>query len=184
MTDARTICDALSGRWHGGYGLAFCPCHENTRTPALSLKDGDDDRLLVHCFAGCDGADVLAALRTRGRLVGHSDWRPDPREIERRKAEEESERRRKIQRAYNTEHGITPQTVRKRISDALSGILAREFGNGEAVAESLDPRQVEARIGELRRLMLKAASELDFETAVKHRDEMRRLEAKHLELST
>ena len=93
--NARAICKALGGR----SGLAFCPAHPNNRTPALSLKDGHDGKLLVHCFAGCNGTDVLAALRARGLLAGHSDWRPDPREIERRKAEEDAERRRKIDQA-------------------------------------------------------------------------------------
>ena len=89
---AYSITTALGGRWHGNYGLAFCPCHENTRTPALSVQDGDDGKLLAHCFAGCDGVDVLAALRARGLLAGRSDWKPDPREIERRKTEAMAER--------------------------------------------------------------------------------------------
>ncbi len=96
MTGAREICTALGGRWHGGSGLAYCPAHPNTKTPALSLKDGSDGKLLVHCFAGCDGADVLAALRARGLLAGRSDWKPDPREIERRKAEQKAAARRRI----------------------------------------------------------------------------------------
>ena len=99
MTDARTITDALGGRWHGGYGLTYCPAHENTKTPALSLTDGDDGRLLVYCHTGCDGADVLAALRARGLLEGRSNWKPDPREIERRKSEEDADRRRRIELA-------------------------------------------------------------------------------------
>ena len=94
---ARAITEALpGGRWHGSYGLAFCPAHKNTKTPALSLSDGSDGKLLVFCHAGCDGTDVLAALRSRGLLAGHSDWRPDPREIERRKAEEDADRQRRI----------------------------------------------------------------------------------------
>ena len=97
--NAREICDALGGRWHGSYGLAFCPAHENTNTPALSVTDGSDDRLLVYCHAGCDGTDVLAALRARGLLAGHSDWKPDPREIERRKADEDADLRRRIDQA-------------------------------------------------------------------------------------
>ena len=97
--NAYSITAALGGRWHGNYGLAFCPAHENTRTPALSLKDGDDDKLLVCCHAGCAGVDVLAALRARGLLAGRSDWKPDPREIERRKTEEDAERRRRIDQA-------------------------------------------------------------------------------------
>ena len=97
MTDARTLTVALGGHWRGGYGLAFCPGHENTRTPALSIKNGHDGKLLVHCFTGCAGVDVLAALRARGLLAGHSDWQPDPREIKRRKADDEAERRRRIE---------------------------------------------------------------------------------------
>ena len=40
LTDAYSITTALGGRWHGGYGMALCPAHENIRTPALSVKDG------------------------------------------------------------------------------------------------------------------------------------------------
>ncbi len=88
---ARTVCAALGGRWYGGGGVCFCPAHQNTRTPALSLSDGSDGKLLVYCHAGCAGGDVLAALRARGLLAGHSEWRPDHRGIERRNAEEETE---------------------------------------------------------------------------------------------
>ncbi len=65
MTDARTICDALGGRWHGSYGMACCPCHED-REPSLSITDGQDGRLLVHCFAGCDPVEILRALNGQG----------------------------------------------------------------------------------------------------------------------
>lgn len=99
MSEVRGICKALGGHWHGHYGLAYCPAHPNTRTPALSLSDGSGGKLLVKCHAGCDGADVLAALRARGLLAGHSDWQPDPREIKRRKADDEAERRRRIELA-------------------------------------------------------------------------------------
>ena len=99
MTDARTICDALAGRWYGGYGLAYCPAHKNTFTPALSVKDGDDGRLLIHCFAGCAGVDVLGALRARGLLAGRSDWQPDPHEIVRRELKRQVMRRRRIEQA-------------------------------------------------------------------------------------
>ena len=93
--NARAICKALGGR----SGLAFCPAHPNNRTPALSLKDGHGGKLLVFCHAGCTGTDVLAALRAKGLLTGHSNWKPDPREIERRKTEEDAERRRRIDQA-------------------------------------------------------------------------------------
>ncbi len=99
VTDAQTVCTALGGRWYGTYGLTFCPVHENTRTPALSIKDGNDGKLLVHCFAGCDWVDVLAALRAKGHLEGHSDWKSDPLKVEQRKAEQDAKQQRRIDQA-------------------------------------------------------------------------------------
>jgi hypothetical protein len=66
MSDARTITMALGGKWHGSYGLAFCPAHNNTVTPALSVGTGREGQLLLNCKAGCHFADVAAALRDRG----------------------------------------------------------------------------------------------------------------------
>lgn len=43
-----------------GY-LACCPAHED-RAPSLSIGEGDDGRILLHCWAGCTTADILAAL--------------------------------------------------------------------------------------------------------------------------
>ena len=65
MTGARTITDALGGRWSGSGGMARCPCHED-RTPSLSISDGQDGVLLVNCFAGCDPVDILRALSDQG----------------------------------------------------------------------------------------------------------------------
>lgn len=65
MMGAREIVNALGGRWHGAYGMARCPVHED-RNPSLSVCDGDDGRLLVHCHAGCDGAEILQVLNGRG----------------------------------------------------------------------------------------------------------------------
>lgn len=68
---AEAATHALGGKWSGRRGLAFCPAHENTRTPALSLADGEDGKLLVKCFAGCDVIDVLRELNRRG--LGEAD---------------------------------------------------------------------------------------------------------------
>ena len=62
MANAQTITLALKGRWFGRYGLGYCPAHNNTKTPALSLADGDDGQLLAHCHAGCDFRDIISAL--------------------------------------------------------------------------------------------------------------------------
>ena len=99
MADACALTEALCGHWHGRYGLAYCPAHQNTKTPALSLTDSSDGKLLVHCFAGCTGRDVLSALRARGLLAGRSEWKPDPQEMERRAALEEADHRRRIDQA-------------------------------------------------------------------------------------
>ena len=63
---ARAIVEALpGGRWHGSSGTACCPCHED-REPSLSITDGQDGKLLVNCFAGCDPVDILRALNGQG----------------------------------------------------------------------------------------------------------------------
>ena len=41
--------------------IACCPAHADKK-PSLSVREGDDGRVLVHCFAGCPAADVVAAL--------------------------------------------------------------------------------------------------------------------------
>jgi hypothetical protein len=50
---------------HGGY-LAACPAHED-HSPSLSVREGDDGRVLLKCWAGCQTADVLLAM--------HLTWR-------------------------------------------------------------------------------------------------------------
>ena len=67
---AEQIAKALGGAKKTGKGwLARCCCHEDS-DPSLSLADGDDGTLLVHCFVGCASVDVLRELRRRGLLDG------------------------------------------------------------------------------------------------------------------
>ncbi len=129
MTDASNLTAVLDGHWHGSNGLAFCPAHHNTRTPALSLKDGRDGKLLVQCFAGCSWQDVFAALRARGLLVGHRDRRPNPREMERRKAEERAEHRRRIKEA---------QRFWDR-ADPIAGTLGQRYLEARGISCPLPP---------------------------------------------
>lgn len=70
MTESERITRALQGHWYGHYGLAFCPSHNNTQTPALSLTDGHDGRLLAYCHAGCDFSTIMKALRSGGLIGG------------------------------------------------------------------------------------------------------------------
>ncbi len=44
-----------------GKYIARCPAHED-RSPSLAIKEGDDGRVLLHCFAGCETQDVLSAI--------------------------------------------------------------------------------------------------------------------------
>ena len=100
MSDARTLTQALRGRWHGSYGLAYCPAHHNTKTPALSLSDGRDGQLLAHCHSTCDFADIIAALKSKGLIEGQSDYvPPDPAEAQRRRKHEQAMQERRWQQA-------------------------------------------------------------------------------------
>jgi putative DNA primase/helicase len=62
---AEAIVKALGGRKAGGSWTARCPAHDD-RSPSLSIRDADDNKVLVHCHAGCDQERVIAALRGRG----------------------------------------------------------------------------------------------------------------------
>ena len=52
--------DGVKETGHGKY-LSRCPAHDD-RSPSLAIKDGDDGRVLIHCFAGCETEDVLSAI--------------------------------------------------------------------------------------------------------------------------
>ena len=80
--NAQELTRALGGRWHGSYGTACCPAHED-RTPSLSVRGGAGDKLLTHCHAGCSPEAVWAALQDRG-LVEQADGRPKERRPRRR----------------------------------------------------------------------------------------------------
>ena len=60
---AQEIVKALEGRWHGSYGMARCPGHDD-HDPSLSVSEAQDGTLLVKCHAGCDQGAVWAALQS------------------------------------------------------------------------------------------------------------------------
>jgi hypothetical protein len=68
MSDVQSITLALGGKWRGYYGLTFCPAHDKTNTPALTLREAADGRLLAKCHSGCDFASIIAALKRLGLL--------------------------------------------------------------------------------------------------------------------
>ena len=81
MTDAYTLTVALRGKWSGGRGIACCPAHDD-RSPSLSLADGADGRLLLHCHSGCSFAEVQAALRECGLIAGTGTFRSVARAVD------------------------------------------------------------------------------------------------------
>src|SRR5450631_2892355 len=92
----------------------------------------------------------------------------------------ETDRRREIQRAYNVEHGITPETIVKGISDIAEFLqsdskVPRSRRRRQRAAGSMAPAEIEKAIVELEEEMLAAAEELRFEYAAKLRDEIRDL---------
>ena len=98
---------------------------------------------------------------------------------------EETERRREIQKAYNEEHGITPQTIKKAVRDliSISKEVAQKDLQFEKDPESMSAKELEKLIGEVQKKMKKAAAELDFETAAMLRDQMIGLKKQLQEIS-
>ena len=69
--NAAELTKALGGHWHGAYGTARCPAHDD-HSPSLAIKFCDDGRILLHCFAGCETEDVLSAIG-----LSFSDVKPE-----------------------------------------------------------------------------------------------------------
>jgi len=93
----------------------------------------------------------------------------------------ETERRRAIQMKYNEEHGIVPQTIKKKVRDLISISKKVEEDSSKIIkdAESMSETELKTVIKELTKKMNQAAVELNFETAAKLRDEIIELK-KHL----
>ncbi len=96
----------------------------------------------------------------------------------------ETERRRNLQLAYNTEHDITPETIRKNIKDILSSLAEQDYVTVEPEAgsrqEDVPIDAIPRLINKLSKEMFAAARDLEFERAAELRDRIRDLESKHL----
>ena len=95
----------------------------------------------------------------------------------------ETNRRRERQEAYNLEHGITPESVKRDIKDILNSPYERgdrvlvPMGMSEADDRPFSGDNFKAALKELEAKMREAAANLEFEEAARLRDELRRLEA-------
>lgn len=111
-----------------------------------------------------------AARNAEGRVVMYADTVTDSMQ----RAISETNRRRAIQSAYNKEHGITPQTVKKAVRDLISiSKKAEEITNGiEKDMESMSKKELLVLEKKLQKQMNTAAAELNFELAAKLRDQL------------
>ena len=123
-----------------------------------------------------------ASRNLAGRAILYADTVTDSM----KKAIEETSRRRQIQRKYNEEHGITPQSIQKNIDEVLTSVYERDYVDYTGLAEEKDiylsPEKRQKRMAELETLMKEAARNLEFEKAAKYRDELQRLKKRELEL--
>ena len=114
-----------------------------------------------------------AARNSEGHVIMYADKITDSMRV----AIDETERRRKLQQAYNEEHGITPKTIQKSVRDliAISKKVAAEEMEFDKDPESMSRRELEKLIGDSQKKIKKAAAELNFEAAAEYRDKMVKL---------
>jgi excinuclease ABC subunit B len=121
-----------------------------------------------------------AARHVNGRVIMYGDRVTDAM----RMALSETERRRRIQGAYNVEHGITPASIIKQIDDVLGSVYERDYVTVRTGEDAPEPfrtqAQLDARIAQVNRDMRAAAGNLEFEKAASLRDELKRLRTRVL----
>lgn len=117
-----------------------------------------------------------AARNEHGEVIMYADKITDSMQY----AIDETERRRKIQQAYNEEHGITPKTIRKKIHDVISATVETDEENEKeqkVVPKKLTKKEREKTIENIEKEMKQAAKDLDFERATGLRDMLFELKA-------
>jgi excinuclease ABC subunit B len=117
-----------------------------------------------------------AARHLNGTAILYADKMTDSM----KRAIGETDRRRAKQVTFNQAHGITPQSVHKRIKDIIDGVYDRDearlelkAAQNEARYESMGEKEMTREIKQVERAMLDAAKNLEFEKAAKLRDELR-----------
>ncbi|MBI2082314.1 MAG: excinuclease ABC subunit UvrB [Deltaproteobacteria bacterium] len=123
-----------------------------------------------------------AARNLKGEAILYADRMTDSMQ----KAIEETLRRRKLQTDYNKKHGITPQSVKKNISDALHSIYEKDYFTVPAETtkggERIPIEKIPEIIEDLKKQMKKFATNMEFEKAAEIRDRIKLLREKELTL--
>ena len=122
-----------------------------------------------------------AARNVEGRAVLYADRMTDSLQY----ALDETARRREKQKKYNAEHGITPTSVKKKVSDVLSTVFDRgdqAEGKKTSAAPQMMGGTMKAHLAHLEKKMREAAANLEFEDAARLRDEIKKLQEADLML--
>jgi excinuclease ABC subunit B len=119
-----------------------------------------------------------AARHLSGRAILYADVMTDSI----RRALDETERRRTVQRAHNEEHGITPTSINRSLDMSLVHILKAEYADltsqDDALPEFATQQELDTYIGKLESDMREAAKKFEFEKAAKLRDTIKDLRTK------
>ena len=125
-----------------------------------------------------------AARNAEGHVIMYADTVTESME----RAISETNRRRAIQKAYNEEHGITPETIKKAVRDLISISKTEEGTKKKGGArldkdpESMNAKELTKAIKQIMKKMNQAAAELDFEQAAVLRDQMLELKKMLMEM--
>jgi excinuclease ABC subunit B len=122
-----------------------------------------------------------AARNLNGRVIMFADTITQSM----RRAIDETERRRAVQKAYNEKNGITPEGIRKSIVDVLSSIYEKDYYEvpaDELDAKGLKPKQLSKMVKKLKKEIAEAAKKWDFEKAALLRDRLLAIEKTELTL--
>ena len=141
----------------------------------VAIMDADKEG-----FLRCETSLIQTIGRSARNAAGHVIMYADKITDSMRLAINETNRRRKLQVAYNKEHNITPKTIKKSIENNLLSLVASYRSLEDIVAEqmselNIDKKDLPKLLNKLEKDMHKAAKVLDFERAAEIRDQIKKL---------